>query len=252
MEDKEYLSWGEKHPLPYENSKLGKKRQIARMFDSIAHRYDLLNRLLSFGFDKHWRKKALKELEGENVGHLLDVATGTGDFALNAISLGLARRVTGLDISQKMLYLARRKANKPEFAGKVDFREGDAENLPFENNTFDVVTVAFGVRNFENPDRGLSELLRVLKPNGKLIILELSQPKGFPIKQFYNFYSKRVLPYVGRVISADQSAYDYLPKSVAAFPQGKAFINLLTQSGYKNIRWTNLSFGTCSLYTGIK
>jgi len=237
--------------VPYKEEKTSKKEQVARMFDSISHRYDFLNHFLSLGIDKAWRKKAIRLLEPTKPKTILDVATGTGDFAIQALSLK-PERVTGVDISEGMLEVGRKKIEKRGVQHTIELRLADSENLPFEENKFDAVTVGFGVRNFENLKLGLGEILRVMKPGATLVVLEFSHPKGFPFKQLYNFYFKTILPKLGNWISRDRAAYSYLPESVEAFPDGEKFIDILKEIGYKNISCKSLTFGISSIYTAQK
>lgn len=237
--------------VPYKEENTSKKAQVARMFDSISHQYDFLNHFLSLGIDKRWRKKAIELLRPFAPRHILDVATGTGDFALEALSLK-PLQVTGVDISEGMLEIGRRKIKQRGFSEIVTLKQGDSENLPFDENKFDAITVAFGVRNFENLERGLKEIYRVLKPQGCLVVLEFSKPRLFPFKQLYNFYFKTILPKVGRVVSKDKAAYTYLPESVEAFPDGKDFTEILLNVGFKEVTCKSLTFGVSSIYTGRK
>lgn len=238
--------------VPYKEDDAAKKAQVAKMFDSISWRYDLLNHLLSVGVDVYWRKKAMRELKALKPKLILDVATGTGDLAIQAIrSLG-PDKVIGVDISTGMMDLGRRKIEEKGLSDKIELRKGDSENLPFEENKFDAVIVAFGVRNFENLEKGLAEMLRVVKPGGKIVVLEFSKPDKFPFRQFYGWYFRYVVPIVGRMISKDRSAYDYLPESVHAFPRGKTFVDILDRLGYKNTACKPLTFGISSIYTGTK
>ncbi len=237
--------------LPYKDETSGKKEQVARMFDNISHRYDFLNHFLSLGIDKAWRKKAINLLRSSSPKLLLDVATGTGDFALQALDLK-PDKIFGVDISEGMLEVGKKKLAERGLTDKIELLKGDSENLPFEENKFDAVTVAFGVRNFENLEKGLREIYRVLKPGGKLVVLEFSRPRAFPMKQAYNFYFKMVLPKIGGAISSDKSAYTYLPESVEAFPDGADFIRILETIGFKQSQCTTLTFGISSIYTGEK
>lgn len=227
----------------------GKKVAVEDMFDAIAPRYDLLNRVLSLGVDQYWRKRAIALLAAENPQRILDVATGTADLALQAMTLE-PKKVIGVDISEEMLSYGREKIAAKGLEDRISLRRGDAEKLPFSDNQFDAVLVAFGVRNFENLDQGLAEIRRVLKPGGSLVVLEFSQPHVFPIKQFYNFYSKHILPRIGRRVSKDTGAYDYLPESIRAFPAGAAFLGHLKAAGYTNAFDVPLTFGIVSLYKG--
>jgi demethylmenaquinone methyltransferase/2-methoxy-6-polyprenyl-1,4-benzoquinol methylase len=236
---------------PYGEKDLAKKEQVAKMFDNISARYDLLNHLLSLGIDIQWRKKAINLLKSKKPKLILDVATGTADFAIQALSLK-PEKVTGVDISEGMLEVGRAKINKKNLDHIISLEKGDSENLQFEDNKFDAVIVAFGVRNFENLESGLANMLRVLKKDGKVVILEFSKPMSFPFKQIYNFYFKTILPIIGNVISKDSSAYTYLPESVQAFPQGSKFLEILNKTGFNQTECIPLTFGICSIYTGIK
>jgi demethylmenaquinone methyltransferase/2-methoxy-6-polyprenyl-1,4-benzoquinol methylase len=237
--------------LPYKDQSSGKKRQVAAMFDNISHRYDLLNHLLSMGIDIRWRRKAIRLLKPLRPKEILDVATGTGDLAIEALATG-AEKVTGIDISEGMLEKGRRKLQKLKLDGKIELKAGDSEDLAFPDNKFDAVVVAFGVRNFENLERGLSEMLRVTRPGGMVVIIEFSKPSRFPLKQIFQFYFNRILPVVGRLISSDRSAYRYLPESVKTFPEGEDFLSILSATGYKNTKCIPLTFGISSVYTGSK
>jgi demethylmenaquinone methyltransferase/2-methoxy-6-polyprenyl-1,4-benzoquinol methylase len=237
--------------VPYKAEKSGKKEQILKMFNNISHRYDFLNHFLSLGIDKLWRKKAIQYLKPLNPQDILDVATGTGDFAIQAMVLN-PRKVTGIDISEGMLEVGRKKIEKLKLTHKIALDAGDSENLQFPEATFDAITVGFGVRNFENLEKGLSELLRVLKPGAMLVVLEFSRPKRFPMRQVYNFYFKNILPGLGRLISSDKSAYSYLPESVEAFPDGTDFENILKKVGFKETACKPLTFGISSIYTARK
>lgn len=228
-----------------------KTQQIATMFDNIAHRYDFLNRSLSMGIDIIWRKKAIAQLKDLKPKTILDVATGTGDFALEAMSLN-PDKITGVDISVGMLELGKVKIAKKNLSNKIEMVVGDSENLPFQDNTYDAATVAFGVRNFENLQKGLTDINRVLRPGGKLVVLELSTPKKFPIKQLFGFYFNNILPLFGKMLSKDDSAYTYLPESVNAFPDGEEFKKVMAAAGFEHNTSKSLTLGICSLYTGIK
>lgn len=237
--------------LPYKDKESSKKEQVAEMFDNISSKYDFLNHFLSMGIDIRWRKKAIKYLKSLKPQSILDVATGTGDFAIEALSLN-PEKITGVDISEGMLNVGKEKIRKKKLEKKIELLKGDSENLPFEDNNFDAATVAFGVRNFENLEKGLKEIHRVLKPNGKLVVLEFSKPTTFPFKQLYNFYFKAILPKIGNSIAKDQSAYTYLPESVQAFPNGPEFLKVLENVGYKNTLCKKLTFGISSIYIGEK
>ncbi len=236
---------------PYKNSSLDKKRQIAKMFNNIAIRYDFLNHFLSLGVDKYWRKKAISKLKGRSNNVILDIATGTADFAIEAMSLK-PEKIFGVDISTEMLEIGKKKILKKNLQNNIQLFEGDSEDLIFEDNKFDAVTVAFGVRNFQNLEAGLEEMRRVLKPGGMVLILEFSQPKNFLFKKLYNFYSSKITPGIGKVISKDKEAYSYLHESVKAFPHGIEFCNILIGCGYKNIHFTSLTFGIVTIYTAEK
>lgn len=237
--------------VPYEEGSGSKKEQVARMFDNISRRYDFLNHFLSLGIDRGWRRKAIKILAPHNPQYILDVATGTGDFAVQAMQL-MPQKIVGVDISEGMLDVGRRKVREKGLDGVVSLQYGDSENLPFADSSFDAITVAFGVRNFEDLRRGLREMHRVLKPGGKAVILEFSRPRTFPIKQVYNFYFSFILPRIGKMVSKDDSAYTYLPKSVEAFPDGDKFLHILQDVGFKQNQCRSLTFGVSSIYTGTK
>ena len=238
--------------VPYKNSELGKKQQVAGMFNDIAFRYDFLNRFLSAGIDIRWRKKAIKQLLAIKPKAILDVATGTADVAIMASGILNADKITGIDISDGMLELGRKKIQKLGLDSTIELLNGDCETINFKNDSFDAVTVAFGVRNFENLEKGLSEILRVLKPGGKLVVLEFSKPKSTVVKAFYNFYMKIVTPNVGKIFSKNRHAYQYLDESIQQFPQGKNFTNILDNLGYANTYIKPLSLGICSIYCGEK
>jgi demethylmenaquinone methyltransferase / 2-methoxy-6-polyprenyl-1,4-benzoquinol methylase len=237
--------------LPYKEDLAGKKEQVARMFDNISGNYDFLNHFLSLGIDIAWRRKAIAQLKSLQPKIILDVATGTGDFAVEALSLH-PDKITGIDISGGMLAVGRKKMSEKGLNDTIELIQGDSESLPFGENKFDAVIVAFGVRNFENLERGLSEMLRVLRPGGKLVVLEFSKPTTFPFRHLYSFYFNFVLPKIGRWISRDKAAYTYLPESVQAFPNGTGFTDILSKLGFKQTACTPLTFGISSLYTGIK
>jgi len=236
---------------PYKNSSLDKKKQIAKMFNNIAIRYDFLNHFLSLGVDKYWRKKAISKLNGRNNTVILDIATGTGDFAIEAMKLK-PEKIFGVDISTEMLEIGKKKILAKNLQNTIQLFEGDSEDLIFEDNKFDAVTVAFGVRNFQNLEAGLEEMRRVLKPGGKAVILEFSQPKNSFFKKLYNFYSSKITPGIGKAISKDKEAYAYLHESVKAFPHGIEFCNIMIRCGYKNIHFTTLTFGIVTIYTAEK
>jgi len=240
-----------KEVRPYENREGSKKEQVAQMFDNIAHSYDRLNHILSLGIDKGWRKRLLKMARTSKTDHILDVATGTADLAI-ALSKLKPKKIIGVDISNGMLDIGRQKIRRKSLDECIELNYGDSENLPFEDNTFDLVTVAFGVRNFEDLEKGLTEMLRVLKPGGQILVLEFSQPETFPFAQIYTFYFKYVLPGVGRLLSKDSSAYTYLPASVEAFPYGTAFTKVMEDCGYSDTSIRKLTLGVASIYRGVK
>jgi len=237
--------------VPYKNDALGKKQQVAKMFNAISGRYDFLNHFLSLGIDIRWRRKAIRFLDPYHPKTILDVATGTGDFAIEAFKLN-PEKIIGVDISEGMLEVGRKKIESLNLDGKIALQQGDSENLPFPDNSFDAVIVAFGVRNFENLDKGLKEIFRVIKTGGMLVVLEFSKPTRFPMKQFYNFYFKFILPVVGKVVSGDNAAYTYLPESVQAFPDGNNFLKHLRDAGFNTTNCNPLTFGISSLYTAKK
>lgn len=240
-----------KEVKPYGDSNRSKKDEVAEMFNNISGKYDFLNHFLSLGIDKLWRKKAVKMLKEIQPKRILDIATGTGDFAIESLSLA-PTEVVGIDISEGMLEKGREKMVKRKVDNIVSMRLGDSEDLPFEDNYFDALTVGFGVRNFQNLEKGLAEMLRVVRPGGKLIILEFSKPKKFPVKQYFQFHSKYIIPFFGKVISKDASAYTYLPESVAAFPEGKDFEDVMKKMNYKNIAAQTVSGGIATIYSGTK
>ncbi|MEM0992115.1 MAG: bifunctional demethylmenaquinone methyltransferase/2-methoxy-6-polyprenyl-1,4-benzoquinol methylase UbiE [Bacteroidota bacterium] len=237
---------------PYTEQEGSKKQQVSKMFNNIAPYYDFLNHFLSLGIDKLWRRRVIKELKKSNPKQLLDVATGTGDVAIALANNLEVEKVMGLDIAVEMLDIGRKKVKQQKLSESVELISGDAENLPFEDNTFDAITVAFGVRNFEHLELGLQEMKRVLKPNGKLVVLEFSKPRIFPFKQLFNFYFSTILPFIGRITSKDPKAYRYLYESVQAFPDGERFLSKLRATGYQNERQIPLTFGISSIYIGTK
>ncbi|MEJ5994295.1 bifunctional demethylmenaquinone methyltransferase/2-methoxy-6-polyprenyl-1,4-benzoquinol methylase UbiE [Pedobacter sp. Du54] len=239
------------HITPYQTES-SKKEQVAEMFNNISGTYDFLNHFLSLGIDIIWRRKAIKELRALHPQVILDVATGTGDFAFESISILHPKKVIGVDISKGMLAIANKKIKERNLNDVFSVQLGDSEGLNFEDNTFDAITVAFGVRNYENLEKGLADMLRVLKPNGKIVILEFSKPRNFPIKQGYNLYFKYITPFFGQLFSKDKQAYTYLPESVAAFPDGDTFTALMEKVGYKHTKHRSLTFGISAIYTGIK
>jgi demethylmenaquinone methyltransferase/2-methoxy-6-polyprenyl-1,4-benzoquinol methylase len=236
---------------PYKDTQSSKREQVEQMFDSIAPKYDFLNRFLSLGIDQAWRKKAINSLKEVNPKQILDVATGTADLAIAALKLK-PDHITGIDISNQMLQVGRDKIGNKLLSGKITLQQADSVNLPFEDNKFDAITVAFGVRNFEFLQQGINQMYRVTRKGGKLAVLEFSKPKSFPFKQLYNFYFKYILPGWGGFISKSKTAYTYLPESVEHFPEGESFAVYLKNAGYINIKIRPLTFGICTLYTAIK
>ncbi len=228
-----------------------KKEFVRVMFDDISPKYDFLNHFLSFGIDRNWRNKLVRVLGDRKPLAVLDVATGTGDLAI-AISSLKPPRIAGIDISEKMLEIGRQKIADRGLNHMITLQQADAENIPFSDNSFDAVTVAFGVRNYENLEVGLREMQRVLRPGGVMLILEFSHPSSFPMKQLYSFYSGRVIPIMGKLISGNDKAYTYLPESVAAFPSGKKFLEILRKIGLKNAGQVSLSMGIASIYMAEK
>lgn len=237
--------------LPYKEQSVGKKEQVATMFNNISPKYDLLNHLLSFGIDIYWRKQAIKQLRATQPKFILDIATGTGDFALEALALN-PDKIIGVDISEGMLEVGKQKMQKLGLSDKIEMRLGDSEKLLFDENTFDAVIVAFGVRNFENLEKGLSDMNRVLKKGGVAVVLEFSNPRSFPMKQLYGFYSRYILPAIGKLISRDSAAYTYLPDSVKAFPDGDNFLKIYEKVGFSDTKWLPMTGGICSIYVGTK
>lgn len=236
---------------PY-GSNAGKKAEVEQMFDRIAPRYDLLNRLLSLGIDVSWRKRAISYLKPAQPAEILDVATGTADVAILMGKILNPTRVVGIDIANQMLELGRGKIAAQGLSEMISLETGDSERLRFADNSFDAVTVAFGVRNFENLEKGLAEMYRVLRPNGRIVVLEFSKPCVFPIKQLYNAYFKYVLPLIGRLTSRDMRAYTYLFESVQVFPEGNQFTEILTKTGFQHSLCERLTLGICSIYTATK
>lgn len=235
---------------PY-NTEKSKKEEVAQMFNNISGKYDFLNHFFSMGIDKRWRKKVINALKPLSPKVILDIATGTGDFAIAALKLN-PDKVIGIDISTGMLDKGREKIKKINQYPKIELLEGDSENIQFNNDYFDAITVGFGVRNFENLKKGLAEMLRVLKPGGQAMILEFSKPKKFPVKQFFGFYSKRIMPFFGRKISKDARAYAYLPESVQAFPEGEEMKQILLEVGFKNVDIRLVSGGIATIYAARK
>lgn len=236
---------------PYKEQDSGKKQQVAAMFDKISHKYDFLNHFLSLGIDILWRKKAVRLLKPFAPKIMLDIATGTGDFAIECLSLN-PDKITGIDISNGMLEVGRQKLNKRALNNKIELLLGDSEKLNFNDAAFDAITVAFGVRNFEHLEKGLSEMCRVLKPGGVAAILEFSKPKAFPLKQLYNFYFLSILPALGKKISKDAAAYTYLPESVQAFPDGNNMVRIIRSCGFKEVNTYSLTGGIATIYLSKK
>ena len=232
---------------PYKDDRT-KKEQVEEMFDNIAHRYDFLNHMLSLGIDITWRKKAVKYLSGINPKTILDVASGTGDFAFEALAVNPAK-VVGFDLSEGMMRYGREKAQKMGVQDKVEFVKGDSEKMPFADNAFDAITVGFGVRNFENLNAGLAEMHRVLRSGGRVAILEASMPRNTILRGLYSLYFGKIVPLIGRLFSKDARAYSYLPESVKAFPEGLEFVKIWENIGFRNVKWTPLTFGACAFYT---
>jgi demethylmenaquinone methyltransferase / 2-methoxy-6-polyprenyl-1,4-benzoquinol methylase len=229
----------------------GRKQQVQVMFNDIAGRYDLLNHLLSMGIDRGWRNKLVKLMSKDHPRRILDLATGTADLAIAAVALN-PENITGTDIAEEMLAIGQEKLNKLGLQDKITLLKADSENLPFKDGEFDAAMVAFGVRNYENLPKGLSEMCRVLKPGSRAFILEFSKPQKFPVKQLFGFYSRFILPVIGRIVSKHSTAYSYLPESVAAFPQDKHFLKIMIESGFSQAEFISLSFGITNLYIGQK
>jgi demethylmenaquinone methyltransferase/2-methoxy-6-polyprenyl-1,4-benzoquinol methylase len=238
--------------VPDLESNLSKKEQVALMFDRIAFRYDFLNRFLSAGIDVGWRKKAISTLKQKNPKIILDVATGTADVAILTAKILSPHQIIGIDISEGMLELGRKKIKSLQLEQTIELKTGDSEDIKFENNEIDAVTVAFGVRNFQNLEKGLTEILRVLKPGGQLVVLEFSKPTLPVVKECYWFYMNVVTPFLGKLFSSNKKAYEYLNQSVQKFPEGKAFEHILQSIGYKNTTRKPLTLGICTIYTGEK
>ncbi len=245
------MKYGSEQILPY-NDEEHKSTQIGRMFNSIAGTYDVLNHTLSFGIDRIWRRKGIACLRPFSPQTILDIATGTGDLAIAMQKTLGADKIVGADISEGMMKVGREKVEKEGLSDHISFEKQDCLALTYPDNSFDAVTAAFGVRNFENIEKGIAEMHRVLKPDGHLMILELSTPEHFPMKQLYAIYSRTIIPFVGRLLSKEKAAYRYLPESIKVVPQGKVMENLLTRRGFKDAETRTLTFGICSLYTGTK
>jgi demethylmenaquinone methyltransferase / 2-methoxy-6-polyprenyl-1,4-benzoquinol methylase len=238
--------------VPFKNSTESKKKQVENMFDKIAFRYDFLNRFLSAGIDIGWRKKAIRQLIDFKPEKILDVATGTADFAITSFEILKPESIVGIDISDGMLDIGRKKIAKAGLQNSIELLNGDSEAILFDDNSFDAVTVAFGVRNFENLEKGLSEIKRVLKPGGKLIVLECTKPSFPVLKQLYNFYMKFITPKIGKIIAKNNEAYQYLNDSVLKFPEKESFIQILKQSDYRNAFYKTLTLGICTIYCAEK
>jgi demethylmenaquinone methyltransferase/2-methoxy-6-polyprenyl-1,4-benzoquinol methylase len=238
--------------VPYQHGQLDKKEQVADMFNSIAYRYDFLNRFLSAGIDVWWRKKAIQQLQKIAPEKVLDVATGTGDVAIMTYRMLKPEKITGIDISEGMLELGRKKIEKLGLSNTIELQKGDSEVIRFEENSFDAITVAFGVRNFQNLEKGLSEMYRVLRPGGKLVVLEFSKSKNKLLSAPFNFYMNVVTPAIGKIFSKNKDAYTYLNHSVQAFPEGQTFLTIMHEAGFTQTYLKKLSFGICTIYCGSK
>lgn len=242
----------EKKVTPYKDSELGKKQQVTQMFDTISGKYDGLNRVISFGIDIKWREKVVALVKNTKPATILDIATGTGDLAINMALKIDAEKITGLDISPGMLEVGKLKVSEKKLSDKIDMVIGDSEALPFEDNSFDAITVAFGVRNFEDLEKGLAEIYRVLKKGGIFVVLETSNPTKPPYKQGYNVYTKSILPIIGKLFSKDRSAYAYLSESASVFPFGEEFNNILRKIGFTNVEDKPQTFGVATIYEAYK
>lgn len=245
------MNYPQEYIKPYGDD--GKKsEQVEQMFDNIAPAYDQLNHTLSLGIDKSWRRKAIDWLRPYRPQHIMDVATGTGDFAILACRALQPEHLIGTDISEGMMNVGREKVKKAGLSGKISFAREDCTSLSFADNSFDAITVAFGIRNFDDLDKGLSEMCRVLKPGGHLVILELTTPERFPMKQLFAVYSRLVIPTLGKLFSKDNSAYTYLPQTIKAFPQGEVMKGVISRAGFGEVRFRRLTFGICTLYMATK
>lgn len=240
-----------KNVTPYKESALGKKKQVEQMFDTISGNYDSMNRMITLGTDQGWRRKVLKMVSDTQPESILDIATGTGDLAI-LFSKTNASKIVGLDLSAGMLEAGRIKVKELQLENRIEMIQGDSEALPFPDNSFDVISVGFGIRNFEDLEKGLSEIVRVLKPNGFFIILETSVPTQFPLKQGYNFYTKRIVPLMGKLFSKDQKAYAYLSESAKNFPYGENLNNILRKVGFKNVKHEPQTMGIATIYSATK
>lgn len=245
------MNYPQEYIKPYSSN--GKKvEQVEQMFDNIAHTYDHLNHTLSLGIDKSWRRKAINWLKPYRPQYMMDIATGTGDFAILAYRLLQPESVIGTDISEGMMQVGKEKVRKEGLSDKIRFSREDSSSFSFNDESFDAVTVAFGIRNFENLDQCLSEMFRVLKKDGHLVILELTTPDKFPMKQLFTLYSKVVIPVIGKLFSKDSSAYKYLPQTIKAFPQGEVMRGVISRIGFREVDFKRLTFGICTLYTAAK
>ncbi len=245
------MTYKQEHIKPYGEGE-AKGKQVEQMFDSIAHSYDLLNHLLSMGIDKHWRRAAINSLKPFAPRKMLDVATGTGDFAIMSARELKPDTLLGVDLSEGMMRVAREKVKKAGLEQIISFQQEDCLKLSFPDDTFDALTVAYGIRNFEDLDRGLQEMHRVLKPSGRLVIIELTSPQRFPMKQLFWLYSHVLMPLVGKIVSRDSKAYTYLPATMEAFPQGEVMTEILKKAGFSDIRFKRFTFGLSTLYTAAK
>lgn len=234
------------------SEQISKTKQVEAMFDDIAPKYDFLNHFLSLGIDKIWRRKVIRKIINDNPKDVLDIATGTADLAILLAKKHSGSKIIGVDLSENMLAVGRRKVEELSLSNRISLKQGDSLSLPFESNTFDVAMVAFGVRNYEDPVKGMAETLRVLRPNGKFYVLEFSMPRKFPMAQLYKFYFWAILPLIGRMVSGHKRAYTYLPESVSAFPDGNNFIHLMQKAGFSDCKFKKLSFGIASIYEGVK
>lgn len=238
---------------PYgESDSRHKSEQVRAMFDNIAPAYDFMNRAMSFGIDKLWRKKAVSIIKRHGGKNMLDVATGTGDLAINMGKSMPDARITGIDLSEKMIGCGLAKIRSAKLDDRIQLMQADCLDLPFDDDSFDVITVAYGVRNFEKIQQGYNEMARVMKPGGMLVVIELSTPTSRLVLPFYKLYTRHIIPMLGRIVSKDVRAYTYLPESIAAVPQGHAMLSLMEKAGFKQTRHLPLTFGTCTIYIGIK
>ena len=245
------MSYKSDKVIPYKSGET-KSVQVEHMFNGIASRYDIMNSCLSLGMDMWWRKKALRKLKGYKTDNLLDIATGTGDFAILANDILKPKQITGIDISDGMMDVGRVKVEKANLNNKISFQHQDCASMSFENETFDAAIAAFGVRNFADIDKSFQEVVRVLTPGGVFMFLELTTPKYQPIKFFYNVYSNSFIPFITRLLSKDKRAYDYLPQSIKAFPQGEEMVGILKKCGFSNVKRWSLTLGVCTIYVAEK